>query len=138
MIRIRAARRSPEQIAEGLAYVCAHVDEIRRTLLAGTEADANPIDDLLAALRSGTDPVPLLEDLHHALRRAQDAPGIFGHCSHRGTLTAAGVNSTTRAMPILLCPRDLNPCIRHQWPAEGDSPTCDVTGQPLRRASLPS
>ena len=131
MRRVKA--RKPEQIAEGIAYVCEHVGYIRATLERGSADGVRQFDELLAALREGAAPADLLDAVHLALRTAQDANGIFGR-TRDASLT--GISNDLPHEPVLLCPRPSNPCARYACPAPGITLVCQVTGDPLRRAAL--
>ena len=128
--------RSTEQVADAIAYVCENLAAIRTTLNRGPADGPRQFDELLAALSSGEDPVDLLEMVHRALRRAQDAVGVFGRNRDGSMTTLAGIHRDRPREPVLLCPRASHPCARFAWPDRGDRPLCAVTGTPLRRATL--
>ncbi|HVV11951.1 hypothetical protein [Amycolatopsis sp.] len=125
------ANRSREQIADAVAYVCENAGPLRASL-AGSTAEQH-LDELLAALRDGTDPAELLESVHRGLRQAGDALGVFGR--NRDATTLAGLERNRFHEPVLLCPRAAHACTRFAWPDH--SAVCAVTGSPLRRATLP-
>ena len=127
--------RSTEQVADAIAYVCENLAQLRATLNHGPVDGPRQFDELLAALRSGSDPVDLLEAVHRALRRAQDAVGVFGRNRDASMTTLAGIRDHPRE-PVLLCPRVSHPCARYAWPDRGDLPLCAVTDAPLRRTTL--
>lgn len=130
--------RSSEQVADAIAYVCENIGPIRATLAGGPADGPRRFDELLAALRDGADPVDLLEAVHHALRQAQDALGVFGRNRDgaKSMTTLAGIERDRPHEPVLLCPRADHPCARHVWPDRGATPVCAVTDTPLRRAML--
>ncbi|GAA3787911.1 hypothetical protein [Streptomyces chiangmaiensis] len=139
------SHRDEGQIADGLAYVCEHVDLVRAALERGPADGPVRLDVLLAALRAGEDPSALLENVHRALRAAQDALGIFGATRGVGSLSAGSVSVLTPPgvaadrpyEPVLLCPRADRPCARYAWPEpNSDDPVCQVSGAPLRRTTL--
>ena len=122
--------RSPEEIADAIAFICANTGQIRATLAR----DPVPLDVLLAALRDGGDPAEPLETVHRALRRAQDALGVFGRTRDGSAL--AGISRDRPREPVLLCPRADHPCTRFAWPDRSEPAVCAVTGTPLRRTTL--
>jgi hypothetical protein len=114
-------------IEDALAYVCAHADEIREVPGA-----AGPLD----RIRAGDEPVAELDRLHVALRRAGDAPGVYG-AIERG-LFPAGV--PRHAIPatedtVYLCPDGT--CSRYWLPRGADEPPrCGLYERALRRNRL--
>ncbi|MDQ0989627.1 hypothetical protein [Streptomyces sp. V3I7] len=132
----QGSRRTPEHIAEGLAYVCENVDVVRATLDRGPAGGPARLDELLAALRAGENPTALLDGVHRALRAAQDANGVFGRTRSSSMVTAAGVAPGPPYEPVLLCPRSDHPCARYAWPGPGGVPECRVSGEALRLTTL--
>jgi hypothetical protein len=128
--------RSPEQVADAIAYVCENVAHIRATLNHGPADGLRQLDELLAALHGGADPVDPLEAVHRALRRAQDAVGVFARNRDVSMTTLAGTHRDRPREPVLLCPRPGHPCSRYAWPDRGVTPVCAVTGGRLRHATL--
>lgn len=128
--------RSAEQVADAIAYVCENIGHIRATLNRGPAEGRREFDELLAVLRDGSDPADLLEAVHRALRRAQDAVGVFGRTRDPSMVRLAGIPHDRPREPVLLCPRADHPCARYAWPSGGDTPVCAVTDAPLRRATL--
>lgn len=126
--------RSSEQVADAIAYVCENIGHIRATLNRGPEDGRRALDELLAVLRDGADPADPLEAVHRALRRAQDAFGVFGR--NRDASKLAGIQRDRPREPVLLCPRASHPCTRYAWPGGDHTPVCAVTDAPLRRATL--
>lgn len=127
---------TPEQVAEGVAYVCENVERIRATLQRGPEHGPQALGELLAALRDAADPVGPLQAVHHALRRAGDALGILGRTRDASMVTLAGIGAGRPREPVLLCPRASQPCARYAWPEPGVTVVCHVTGVPLRGTTL--
>jgi hypothetical protein len=132
----RGGRRTAEEIADGIALVCENVEDIRAKLERGPADDLRQLDELLTALHDGTDPADLLETVHRALRRAQDAMGVFGRVRDASMVTLAGIDAEVPGEPVLLCPRADHPCARYAWPGPESTPVCHVTGSPLRRTTL--
>ncbi|THV26459.1 hypothetical protein [Glycomyces paridis] len=130
-----AGKRTAEQIAGGIARVCEHIGPIRETLERGPDGGPLDLDRLLTALRAGADPAVQLEAVHRALRRAQDAVGVFGHTRDGSMLALAGI-ADGGGEPVLLCPRDTAPCARFAWPSRDMVQYCHVSGGPLRRTTL--
>lgn len=133
---VERGTRSTEHVAGAIAYVCANVASIRETLTHGPADGPTQLDALLAALRAGADPVDLLEAVHRALRRAQDAVGVFGRTRDAAMTTLAGIHRDHPRESVLLCPRADHPCARYAWPDRTNIPVCAVTETPLRRATL--
>ncbi|MDA1359529.1 hypothetical protein O1R50_07845 [Glycomyces luteolus] len=131
----RDGRRTADQIAEGIARVCEHIGQIRGTLERGPAGGLQDLGRLLAALSEGTDPSEPLEAVHRALRRAQDAVGVFGHTRDASMSYLAGIDYGAAGEPVLLCPREDLPCARFAWPGTG-SGFCHIAGGPLRRTTL--
>lgn len=132
----RGSRRTAEQIADGIAQFCENFERTQATLARGPEDGPRLLDELLDALRSGTEPSEQLEAVHHALRRGQDASGIFGRTRDTSMVTPPGIAPARTDEPVLLCPRADHPCTRYSWPAPGSTYVCQVTGTPLRRSTL--
>jgi hypothetical protein len=125
-----------EQIADGLAYVCENIDQIRATLKRGPAGGRRQLDHLLAALLDGSDPAGLLQAVHGALRRAGDALGVFVLTRDPTMLRLTGIEADRPPEPILLCPRTDHPCSRYALPGPAGVPVCHVTGGSLRRITL--
>ncbi|MFF4752163.1 hypothetical protein ACWD5R_10720 [Streptomyces sp. NPDC002514] len=128
--------RTPEQIADGIAYVCENADQVRAALERGPADGPARLDALLAALRTGADPAAPLEAVHRALRAAQDALGVFGRTRDVSMLTPAGLATDRPYEPVLLCPRADHPCARYAWPEPDRVPVCRVLETDLRRTTL--
>lgn len=131
-----ARARTAMQIADGLAYVCEHVDQVRATLTRGPSGGLPRLDALLAALRNGEDPTAPLGELHRALLAAHDALGVFGRARDASMLTTPGIPADRPYVPVVLCPRTDHPCARFAWPEPGGTPVCKVVGDPLRHTTL--
>ncbi|MFD3558191.1 hypothetical protein ACFWVU_00750 [Streptomyces sp. NPDC058686] len=132
----RGSRRTAEQIADGIAQFCENIERTRATLARAPADGTRLLDELLDALRNGTDPSEQLEAVHHALRRGQDAIGVFGRTRDISMATPPGIPPARTDEPVLLCPRADNPCTRYGWPTPGSTHVCHVTGTPLRRSTL--
>jgi hypothetical protein len=93
-------------VRDGIAYVCAHLDELNETLDA-----PGPLDQVLAALRSGENPATALEALHEAVQRAGDPNGVLG----RGTRAMMNLPGLPRGKTeiVYLCPESA--CNRFEW-----------------------
>ncbi|MEU9247788.1 hypothetical protein [Streptomyces sp. NPDC048385] len=113
----------------GLAYVCAHLDDLRRRLEGA--GDATALRDLLAAVRDGQEAAGPLRALHNALLGAGDARGVYGATR---SFRPAGIDGTATAETVYLCPADR--CSRYAWPESSAAPLCEATGQRLRRGRL--
>lgn len=124
------ARRGRDQVADAVAYVCEHLDELSAAL---SPRHRTTLDALLRKLHADDDPAEELEQVHRALRTAGDARGVFGHVR---SLTPPGLAVASRPIPVLLCPRAALPCSRHAWPTSEKPDTCAVSGLPLRRALI--
>lgn len=115
----------PLLVAARLAYVCRDQQGIRVTLQT---TDTTPLDDLLDAARNRRpDDIPAaLHTLHHALRAAGDAKGIYGHVR---SFTAAGVEAIefVHRCPLALCDGRED---------SSTAPICSVTGAALVRERL--
>src|SRR5882757_3951440 len=93
------------RVAERLAAVCAHLEEIRADLRSGPGGDGGPVERVLAATRDSRDVAGTLEVLHAVLQSGGDPQGLDGYADHAGAtrgLRPAGI-STTRAEPVYLC-----------------------------------
>ena len=114
---------------DGLAYVCAHLADLRRHLQ--TVGDTTALRDLLAALNHGQEVTGPLRALHSALLRAGDVRGVYGGTR---SLRPAGIDDTAATETVYLCPADR--CSRYAWPESSAPPRCEATGQELRRGRL--
>lgn len=114
-------------IRDALAYVCAHADEIR-----AVPGAAGPLD----RIRDGDEPAAELDRLHVALRRAGDAPGIYG-AVERGLFPAGVPRYAVPAAEdtVYLCPDAT--CSRYWLPSGADDPPrCGLHDRALRRSRL--
>ena len=73
--------RLADAVADGIAYVCDNLADIRRRL--ERDGDSLVLDRLLTALRSGEDPAGPVDDLNTALQAAGDALGVYGKYAGR-------------------------------------------------------
>jgi hypothetical protein len=124
-----------ERNAKGLAYVCSHMDEISAALsddAAGTDGTA-ALERLRSAMRDGGNLTGPLDDIHHALLRAGDALGVYGHS--RGVIPSLPGVETDRPLEIVYrCPADR--CPRADPGPAVSPPVCGFTGETLRRERL--
>ncbi|HUY48328.1 MAG TPA: hypothetical protein VMV92_21790 [Streptosporangiaceae bacterium] len=114
---------------DGLAYVCAHLDDLRRHLQS--TGDVTALRDLVAAVRGGQEVTGPLRALHDALLGAGDARGVYGATR---SLRPAGIDDTATTETVYLCPADR--CSRYAWPESSAAPRCEAIGQELRRGRL--
>lgn len=123
-----AARR----VAHGLAYLCAHIDEIG-TLLATDVVAEGELERLRAALRATSDISGPLNLIHDALLRAGDALGIYGHVRGLQDLALAGIGDEPIEI-VYRCPQGR--CPRTVPGPEVNPPRCGMTGEKLRWGQL--
>ncbi|MEU0163276.1 hypothetical protein ABZ154_31905 [Streptomyces sp. NPDC006261] len=131
-------------MAERLAVVCAHFEEIRSDLLAEIGDDSS-LQELLRAIRTDEEIPSALEALHTALRAGGDALGLRGYAED-GTVTrglrpvgisggASGGGDALGGEITYICPT--RRCARFWWPQGPTAlPECAITGAPLRRERL--
>lgn len=118
--------------ADGVAYVCTHLEEIRDGLrcgaTGGNEGDeAEELEQLLVAVRGGGDVGAALRRLHERLLAEGDSLGVLGQS--RGTPAQfVGVAEPYRPEPIYLCPS--RRCSRFCWPKASaeEPPICEIDG----------
>lgn len=125
-----------ERALNGLAYVCAHLGEITDVLTddnTGREG-STAFARLRSAVRHNEDIIGPLGDIHHALLRAGDALGIYGHVRGLHSLILAGVEQGRPLEIVYRCPAGRCPRIV-PGPAV-TPPRCDVVGQELRWGQL--
>ncbi|MFI9150525.1 hypothetical protein [Streptomyces sp. NPDC053367] len=127
-----------ERAAEGLAVVCAYVEEIRADLRGGSRDGDAPLERVLTAARTGEDITGPLDALHRALQSHGDPLGLHGY--EGGTTTvrsvqAIGISANVPGETVYLCPDGR--CVRYWW-RTGDAPVprCAITGDGLRRDRL--
>jgi hypothetical protein len=124
-----------ERTAKGLAYVCAHLDEISAALpddAAGKDGSV-ALERLRSAMRGDGNLTGRLDDIHHALPRAGDALGVYGHS--RSVIQPLPGIDTDRPLEIVYrCPADL--CLRADPGPAITPPRCGFTGEMLRRERL--
>jgi hypothetical protein len=122
-----------KQAIRGLAYVCAHLEEISE-VLATDAAGAEALERLRSALRDARDVTGPLGDIHHALLRAGDALGVYGHVRGRGSLTLAGFDESEPLEIVYRCPAGRCP---RSVPGPAESPPwCGVADRALRWGQL--
>ncbi|GAA3908882.1 hypothetical protein GCM10023084_71370 [Streptomyces lacrimifluminis] len=76
--------------ATALAYVCGHLAEMREMLGEQGEALLGRLEGALEDDAAEQDLAAVLDELHRALQRAGDAPGVYGY---RLPFNAAGLSS---------------------------------------------
>jgi hypothetical protein len=132
---IRANETKARQASQGLAYVCAHMDEISAVLAEDASAGEGPqaLARLRSALRGGDISGPLA-DLHHALLRAGDALGVYGHARGAGGLSLAGFDQGEPLEIVYRCP--VGRCPRVVPGPAVTPPRCGAAGEALRRGQL--
>ncbi|MET8114444.1 hypothetical protein ACWG5P_21960 [Streptomyces prasinus] len=132
--------RTAARQADALAYVCAHLPELRVELREGYEGSEAPLTRVVAAAREGGDVGRALEGLHAAIQRDGDALGLFGYVDEAFTRgpVAAGTSRVpvgTPADTVYVCPDGR--CTRYWLPQGTDSvPGCVIGERPLRRERL--
>ncbi|TDO48604.1 hypothetical protein EV643_107234 [Kribbella sp. VKM Ac-2527] len=122
---------------EALAYLCAHLAELRSLL-----PDEDLSDRLQAAVRGGGQQIDdLLERIHAELQANGEPLGIWGSLPGAGTgrgLQPAGIGTQSALGPdevVYLCPTGA--CSRYWWPrARATVPQCEIDRQSLRRDRL--
>ncbi len=137
--------------ANAVAYVCQNLELLRAQLLDGQLGDDEPLERVLAAVRSGGNVDGALEHLHLLLQADGDARGVHGLLDGEGGSRGLGggeppgghglyqVTGLSRgagpADIVYLCPA--HRCTRSWAPHPGvPLPRCAITGQPLRRDRL--
>jgi len=124
-----------DQVADGIAYVCDNLADIRTCL----KSDGDPLvlDRLLAALRSGQDVAGPLDDLNTALQAAGVSMGVYGDTrggAGPGT-SPQGIGPPRPAEVVYLCPGSL--CSRYWLPDPSAAvPLCALEGEPLHAERL--
>ncbi|MFJ8929938.1 hypothetical protein ACIRLA_25480 [Streptomyces sp. NPDC102364] len=68
-----------QRVADGLAYVCAHLDQLRADLQRDATVGDHPLQVLLVAVAAGGDVAGALDVLHAAVRAGGDVLGVYGH-----------------------------------------------------------
>jgi len=134
---VAAEEIKARQVRQGLAYVCAHVDEISAALaedVSGGEG-LKALERLRSALRGNGDISGPLGDLHHALLRAGDALGVYGHVRGvRRGLSLAGFDESEPLEIVYRCP--VGRCPRVVPGPAVTPPRCGVAGEALRWGQL--
>ncbi|MEU2855649.1 hypothetical protein [Streptomyces syringium] len=112
-----------------LAYVCSHLAEIRETLGELSKALLRRLERALEAVTAEQDLAEALDELHRALQRAGDAPGVYGY---RLPFNAAGLTSL---QIVYRCP--LQRCAgRSSADVTQFPPRCAISGRELLRERL--
>lgn len=130
---------SLDKVADGIAYVCEHLVEIRSRLARA--GGTSPLERFLEDLRAGNDVSALLDEIHFALQAGRDQLGVYGHTISSGPRRSAsgsrspGLGVPVPAEPVYLCPGGR--CNRWWLPDErATPPECEVYGQQLSRDRL--
>ncbi len=122
---------------QGLAYVCAHVDEISAALAADPSGGEGlqALEWIRSVLRGNGDISGPLADLHHALLRAGDAVGVYGPVRGvRRGLSLAGFDQSEPLEIVYRCP--IGRCLRVVPGPAVTLPQCGVAGEALRWGQL--
>ncbi|WP_392675827.1 hypothetical protein [Streptomyces sp. LN785] len=135
------SQEAAERRAAALAYICAHLEQVRDDLRTGAGGDEGPLDQLLAAIGNGENLTDPLDLLHARLQADGDAAGIYGHTGNVAVtrnLRPAGVDRaglTGAAETVYLC--SAARCARFEWPQPATPiPQCRISGETLRRERL--
>jgi len=122
--------------SQGLAYVCAHMDEISAVLAEDAPGGdgIKALERLRSALHGSGDISGPLADLHHALLRAGDALGVYGHVRGVRGLSLAGFDQSEPIEIVYRCP--ISRCSRVAPGPAVTPPRCGVAGEVLRREQL--
>ena len=134
---VAAEEIKARQVSQGLAYVCAHVDEISAALAddASGGEGLQALERLRSALRGNGDISGPLGELHHALLRAGDALGVYGHVRGvRRGLSLAGFDESEPLEIVYRCP--IGRCPRAVPGPAVTPPRCGVAGEGLRWGQL--
>ena len=123
------------QNVKGLAYVCGHLDEISAVLGEVPDGDGQEaLKRLMSALHGSGDIAGPLAEVHHALLRAGDALGVYGHVRGLRNLTLAGIEDSTPLEIVYRCPAGR--CPRTVPGSAAPPPRCGILGQELRWGQL--
>jgi hypothetical protein len=123
--------KEAQRRGDALAYVCAHLEELRNDLCRDPEGDDGPLDRLLAAVRGGGDVDASLAELHAVMQAGGDALGVYGVT--RG-LRPVGMGRDP-VETVYVCPAAR--CSRYWWlQAATTVPRCEIDGGTLRRVRL--
>lgn len=124
------------RVADGLAYVCRHLDTLRTALRHGQhdqEEEPASLRQVLEAVRTGADLAGPLQALHTALLEAGDTLGVWG-AARRG-VTLAGDDPGVPFEPVYPCP--LGRCTgRHPDNTTIFPLICTITGRELHQETL--
>lgn len=135
-VEVAAAEIKARQASQGLAYVCAHVDEISEVLAEDVPGGdgLQSLERLRSALRGSGDISGALTDLHHALLHAGDALGVYGHVRGVRGWPLAGFDQSEPIEIVYRCP--IGRCSRVVPGPAVTPPRCGVAGESLRREQL--
>jgi hypothetical protein len=133
---VAADEINARQAGQGLAYACMHVEEISAALAedASGGEGLQALERLRSALRGNGDVSGPLADLHHALLRAGDALGVYGHVRSVRGLSLAGFNTSEPPEIVYRCPTGR--CPRTIPGPAVTPPRCGVAGEALRWGQL--
>ncbi|MGW4994214.1 hypothetical protein ACWEQ3_42430 [Streptomyces mirabilis] len=125
------ADQEAQRRGDALAYVCAHLDELRDDLRSDPEGGDGPLDRLLAAVRGDGDVDASLAELHAVMQAGGDALGVYG--ATRGLRPVGLGRDPTET--VYVCPAGR--CSRYWWPQAATTvPRCEMGGGTLRRVRL--
>jgi hypothetical protein len=124
------------KVRQGLAYVCAHFDEISVALAEeGPDGDGlHALERLRSALRASGEFSDPLADLHLALQRAGDALGVYGHIRGVRSWPLAGFDQSEPFEIVYRCP--IGRCPRVVLGPAVTLPRCEVARRALSRERL--
>ena len=133
---VAAEEIKARQASQALAYVCMHVEEISAALAedASGGEGLQALERLRAALRGNGDISGPLGDLHHALLRAGDALGVYGHVRSVRGLSLAGFDAGEPLEIVYRCPTGR--CMRTVPGPAVKPPRCGVADETLRWGQL--
>lgn len=125
------------QVADGLAYVCRHLDTLRTALQhdRNDQGEEEPalLRQVLEAVRTRTDLAGPLQALHTALLDAGDTLGVWG-AAQRG-VNLAGTDQGVPFEPVYRCP--LGRCAGRRPDNTTVFPLiCTITGRELHQETL--
>lgn len=121
---------SARRVADGTAYVCGHLDEIRADLVAGGGGVA-PLLRVLDAVVQGHDVTAALDELHRALVAGGDTLGVYGNAMRN--LHPLGLGPEPLEI-VYRCP--LGRCSARPWPQPAGALRCAIDGRDRIRETL--
>ena len=126
---VAAEEIKARQASQGLAYVCTHVDEISAALAEDASGGdgLKALERVRSVLRGNGDISGPLADLHHALLRAGDALGVYGHVRGVRGLSLAGFDQGKPLEIVYRCP--IGRCPRTVPGPAVTPPRCGVGGR---------